>query len=521
MLKKGGAWAGEVKEVAAALLSADSKTPLCRLFNLPEYHELHVEVGSALTSQKEELTRAGLAKDDLRLMCVCGLLDFRKAFCSKLLSSLHERGSSFIALDTSGAYSGLIREVKDTKVFQLGVNYALNIFKPIGDCENYALVLTDVLKSVLNMDDAQARYLLRALSRTYEGGIESPSAEDLLDALLAVEAEITSREVYKLESLKMLLDSLQMGFAGRAFNATPPLDFEEALKPPAVLDMSKVYSIRFKTLAQAVSLVKLAFSRVKECCLLIEDAQHLLPNIQRAMRQDLALVYERTPSILQIFDLLNRRGVGVVLACSSPTEVSREVLSRAKSKVFFRSSSEADVALMSRMFSLSTEEIRAYTSLSADECLMVTSKNPLPVLVKLDAMEQEEVGDEELERHMEELGYARERLRLVVLKRGLLERLFKDGGRVVQAYKLLDLIKSSRIPHGGYRALPFIDEQEFRRIIKVLLRHKLITDYYDRDGVRWYAITSFGEDVLSDFEERMRGVGRSVSEGGGKDGGGA
>jgi len=493
-----------IKALLKASLSVEAQKAVKANFNMPKLESGDFFIGYALSACDERIAKVCLSKSDLKLLCVCGDYEARSFFVYNLLKVIHEANEKFIVLDTYGAYVGLIREIPELKVFKLGEDFSLNIFQPIGVKEDYALILVEVLKSVLNLDDVQARYLLKALKRVYEEGIEKPTAEDLLDSLLAVEAEVSAREVFKLESLKMVLESLQVGFAGLAFNAESTISLNDIIKPPVILDLKRVYSVRLRTLAQAVLTVKLAFGNPLGSLLVLEDAQYLLPSIQRAMRQDLVLVYERIPVILHLFDAFSSKNLGVVLSCSSPSEISREALSRSKTKVFCRGLSENDVSLIARMFSLSSEQLKTYISLGTHRYLISKPIEHMPMLIELEGRPPTEVSDGEIVAHMEKLGFSREKLKVVTYRRSLLERLFKDLKDVAKAYKLLDFIKSNRIPHGSYRAIPFLTEQEFRQLIKVFLRHKLITDYYDRDGVRWYAITSFGEDVLTEFEDNVR-----------------
>ncbi len=369
---------------------------------------------------------------------------------------------------------------------RLGVNASLNPFKPVGevDPEDYAVMLVELLMELLDLDQLQARYLLRALRKLYEGERLDPSVEEVDDALLAVEAEITARELFKLEAVRGLLEELSTGGLAAVFSSCSPISEEELLSKPSILDLSQIPGARFKALAAALTLLKKLLLRRSLSFIMDEAALVFSPGGRRT----------RKHCLLELLDGQAVRG-GAVLLGLEPSEFSADVYARCAVKVFTKPLSIGS----GRNFNeLTPPSLPLYSG----EALVVSEDQQVSLVrfkVRESLLTEEELA--------EELRIPREWLPRRTGRRSLLQRILGDRFLAEEAYKLLCFLRGNRAPYNGLKGFSNLPDQLFEGILRALLRHKLIASYFDDKGIRWFVVTDLGEQAADEYSEKTGGDG--------------
>ncbi|HPC28241.1 MAG TPA: hypothetical protein PKX17_05890, partial [Candidatus Methanomethylicus sp.] len=136
-----------------------------------------------------------------------------------------------------------------------------------------------------------------------------------------------------------------------------------------------------------------------------------------------------------------------------------------------------------------------YGSVSA---VVAVGRLSAPALIEFSETAFGEVGDVEIDAHMEALGDGAEPLKAPSSGGKLLEGIFADRRSLVYAGEVLRLIRGGRIPADAVSKRSGV---ALRRVIRALQKRFLIVEQADSAGAYWYRLTKAGEQALAEIDE--------------------
>ena len=224
----------------------------------------------------------------------------RAKIVTSILQRIFKRSNSCcIVLDHRGLYARLLSQVIDAcQVFKLGFNASLSIFDFTGEDPYMKMFnVVEAVKVSLHVGEPSARVLQHALTALISKGVKRPSIEEVMLEIESL-SQILSYKPY-VSRLLRLLDLLHCGRLGSAFSGHGELEFLS--HGASVLDFSYL-PLEFRVLASLLTLIRLLSTR--PVVVVLDEADLLMPELIRALREEYALAFERAFFTLELLDKL-------------------------------------------------------------------------------------------------------------------------------------------------------------------------------------------------------------------------
>jgi len=456
--------------------------------------------GLRLNYAPEGDTSEGISRADLMRACVSGSDSLRNKIAMELVLREAEAGERHVIVDLKGVFVPLIDYIPSLRVYKVGSYAAINPFRPSGDGDEYAKIVSTAVQSIYGLSRDERIYLGRALQMAYRDRVTEPTMEDITDRLLQIQAEVQPKEGYKVECLRNVLWELEKGAMGRVLKVK-----ERRVQAPAVFDLSPLRTFRERVLL--ATCIMMRAGEWAPTCVVVDPADWVLPH-ESAISVDLLRVVE---DALEGFE---RAGIMVHLGVASPSLLSRGVAERMTSYLFCGPLWDRDLYTIDRTFALTREEAREIRHLGDDSALLCVSGRDTPVFVSPRFSQFRSVSEDEVVEHMRVLGEEPEGLWAKVQVKGarMLEKIFRDRAALVYAREMLRLVEGGKVP------VEAVNQQKnvlLRAVVRGLKRYFMIVEYTDSIGAKWYRLTKAGERALAEMEGGEGGdVGNNENDGG-------
>jgi hypothetical protein len=426
----------------------------------------------------------GVSRIGLMRACLSGGDAARNRIAMELVLRGTEAGEVYIIVDMNGFYSPLIDYIPSLRVYRVGSYVALNPFVPCGDAEEFAGVISSAVQDFYGLMRDERVYFEKALVSAYSANITEPTAEDLRDRLLQIEAEAQPKECYKIESLRNVLWELETGALGKV------LARKGRLEPriPALFDLSAVRAIKGKALLALYVLLRAI--EWGATTVLIDPADWLL-RTERGSAKDM-------PEILEgCMGNLSNAGVALQLCTSAPSSLPDWANDSLTARLYCGPVWERDLSSIERAFLLEYRHKKEIRHLEGGSVLMCVAGFDTPRILKPSQSKFRQVSDADVTGHMRALGESIERLEASVKGLRLLEKVFTERGKLVYAIEVMKLVKGGRVP---VDAVARHKNNAVRHVMKGLRRYFLVIEYTDNSGSSWYKLTKAGERALAEMD---------------------
>ncbi len=413
--------------------------------------------------------RPVIGRGDLSRALVTGGDGERLSVMREVVLRALEAGEVPLIIDFTGAFRPLVRFAPQLRVHRVGSHAALSPFA--AGVAGAAKVAALAVQEFYGLSRDERIYLEKAVEAAHAGGDGCPGFRSIRDRLLEAEAEAHPREGYKIEALRHVLWELDTGSAGMAIRAGSGA----GLRLPGAVDLSAVPEPRGKALLGAA-----AFMRATAwgaTAIAVERADWLIPRgasreFGLAMEGALlraccggALVIMGAPAAKSVPDWLADSATAVICCGGGP-------LKEGGRHAGVRHGSVSATASVGRL------------------CV--------PALLKFSETAFGDVGEGEVDAHMEALGEGAEPLKAPAPGGKLLEGIFADRRSLVYAVEVLRLIRGGRIPVDAVSRRSGV---ALRRVIRALQKRFLIVEQADSSGAYWYRLTKAGERALAEIDE--------------------
>lgn len=422
----------------------------------------------------------GLERDELKRCCITGIGPERSEVGMELALRCTEAGEKLLIIDMTGDYLSLVNYLPSLRVYRAGRNFQTNPFSAShrGFPELIAAAVQAVLKTTRN----ERAYLERALMMSLSQGKDNPKTSDVLEGLLQIEAEAHPRQGLNIDSLRNAIWELQ------AFDHPIP----QEVRPPAVIDLSKLSSARVSRLAAIDIFLNLWALDVTG--VVVDPADRIFA---QDVPEDLSGALETSA------DELARKGVFLIIATSTISTMPRWITDTLTSEIRCRTVLSDPYRHpyrypTSERKGHAAEASRSCYNIGVEPLLLISRYSNAMQPARVRKTEFKPVNDDEIETHMRSLGDSFETHREAEKRATLLERIFADRTMHQTAKELMVMIRGGRVP------VDAVSKQRsgtLKRVIKVLSKHFLIIEFADGGGTNWYRLTKAGERALDEEEE--------------------
>ncbi len=390
-----------------------------------------------------------------------------------------------VIIDHYNLYSNLKAIFSNCKILKLGFNASLPLFE-LKDEDPYLKIfdIVEAFKLSFHISEYSARILQYALASLATKGNITPSIEEVI---LEVESrsQISIPKIHVARLLR-LLDLMSYGRIGAAFCNQANIDFTKN-DTILIIDVSHLPR-EFKTLASFLILMKLP--KDKKLTIIIENADLMMPELMRALREEFALAFERTLYTLDILDQFRKSLI--ILSCRSPIFLSTRA--RFKLKYAFASipKYKEDFDALVNIFLTSKISWREIKNLPQN--LMLIFQNGELKTASLSFTKIPSIPitiEEKLKPHKIKI-------------ETLLEKVFR--GLSEAAYQILSFLlqgSADRDTLLGYAiGILGLNSEKAQRILGILSAYGLISDVIGRDGKHYLKITPSGIAALNEYSSK-------------------
>ncbi len=432
------------------------------------------------------LTGAGgrrpvIGRGDLLRALVTGGGCARLAVMREMVLRAVEAGEVPLIIDFTGAFRPLLRFAPQLRVHRVGSHSALSPF-----AAGAAKVAAIAVQEFYGLSRDERIYLEKALEAAHAGGDGCPGFRSIRDRLLEAEAEAHPREGYKIEALRHVLWELETGTVGMAIRA----DLGGKLSLPGSVDLSAVPEPRGKALLGVAALLRA--QAWGATMIAVERADWLIP---RGASREFGFAMEG--------ELLRSGGgggggvVAALLAAPAAKSVPDWLADCATSRIECGGSIEAEEQRRPGRQGSPTHAT-GYGRRGSVTALAEVGRLSVPALLEFSETAFGDVGDKEVDAHMESLGESAEPLQAPANGGTLLEGIFAERRTLVYAVEVLRLIRGGRIP---VDAVAKRSGAALRRVVRALQKRFLIVEQADGSGTYWYRLTKAGERALAEIDD--------------------
>ncbi|MEM2851351.1 MAG: ATP-binding protein [Candidatus Bathyarchaeia archaeon] len=324
------------------------------------------------------LYRVNLGLDDLTThVAIFGMTGSGKSTTAgAIVSRLVDLGVSVLIIDWHNEYRGLVI-AKGGLVFTPGravAPFAINPLNPAfsKDLSEHICLVTDIFADVFKFTPPQAYMFREALHSAYKKSKQSKGFSELptLSSILQEIGSMPIRSAYDNETKLALLrriKPLTEGQAGMALNVSSPIDLEFLLRNFISIELGHFKEEEVRKIFTSI-LLKLIYDYWTERApsklqhvTVIEESRSIVP----------ARRLEDPPSIGErMISELRKFGEGLIIISQFPTQISREILKNAATRICHEVKTEDDQAILKGAMKLTDDQASYLHYLKPGEALI-------------------------------------------------------------------------------------------------------------------------------------------------------
>ncbi|MEM3615880.1 MAG: hypothetical protein QXX09_04435 [Candidatus Methanomethylicia archaeon] len=386
-----------------------------------------------------------------------------------------------VIIDPCGLYKFFSKFFDNVHVLKLGFNASINPLNLRIDDPYYDIkIITDIFRLSFHLGEDSARILQSSLLNLSYKGIFNPTIEDIV---LEVESQTRfSRYPSQVYRLLRFLELMNVGRFGSSFKSSYgfPNDYEGL----TIIDISHL-PVEFRVFSSLILIHKLL---INSDFMLIEDVDILAPTLNRALREEYAISFERS---MLLYDIIkNGRDGYIVLSGEDPMGLNSRV--RSLLNMVFSPIPRDGITMenFSRLFLFDKDFDFSFLNTIPKDCFLIFTDG----IIKLAnyGREIKFVGEFDIP----------DELKLSIPSTpNILKRIF--GGKADVAYGILSFLSEGTMDRDlviGYATSVLgVDATEAKRVLTTFLVNGLITEFMHRDRKYYLKLSPYGLSALDDY----------------------